>query len=91
MGWTSGLKLRRVLEHAATVIAVEALCAAQALDLRRPLETARGTGAALDALRGRVPFLEEDRDLSRDIEAATALIADGSLVGAVEAVVGPLR
>ena len=34
MGWTAGLKLRRVAANALRVLAVEALCAAQAVDLR---------------------------------------------------------
>ena len=91
MGWTSGLKLRRVLEHAATVVAIEVLCGGQALDLRRPLIPAAGTAAALAALRERVPFLEEDRDVSSDIAAATGLVTDGTLVRAVEEASGPLR
>jgi histidine ammonia-lyase len=90
MGWLSGLKLRRLLEHAETVVAIEALVAAQSLDLREP-EPAPGTGAALRAVRGRVPFLERDRDLSEDIAAAGDLLGSGALIEAVEAVVGPLR
>jgi hypothetical protein len=35
--------------------------------------------------------LKDDRSLSRDIEAVAAAIADGSLVGAVEAAVGELE
>ncbi len=91
MGWLAGLKLRAVLDHLATVLAVEALCAAQALDLRAPLAPARGTAAARRALRERVPFLEEDRDVSRDIAAARDLVLGGRLVAAAEEEVGHLR
>jgi histidine ammonia-lyase len=91
MGWTSGLKLRRVLEHVATVLAIEVLCAAQALDLRAPLLPAAGTTAAHHALRRHVPFLEDDRELAADIAAATSLVRDGTVVAAVEEQVGPLR
>ena len=43
MGWTAGLQLRAVRTHVAAVLAIEALCAAQALDLRAPLAPAAGT------------------------------------------------
>ena len=35
-GWSAGRKLRRVLENLARILAVEALCAAQAVELRAP-------------------------------------------------------
>lgn len=91
MGWLAGLKLRQVLEHVRTILAVEAVCAAQAVDFHRPLEPGPGTGAALRTLRERVPFLDEDRDVSSDIGAATALVREGILVEAAAAVVGRLR
>jgi histidine ammonia-lyase len=90
MGWLAGLKLRRVLEHVATVVAIEAMCAAQALDLR-DASPAAGTGAANSSLRARVPFLDADRDVSIDIAEATALVRSGDLVAAAERAVGALR
>jgi histidine ammonia-lyase len=91
MGWLSGLKLRRVVELATAVVAIETLCAAQALDLRRPLEPAAGTRAALATVRQKIPFLEEDRPVSDDIGVAERLVGDGTLIGAVEDIVGALR
>jgi histidine ammonia-lyase len=91
MGWLSGLKLRRVVELATTIVAVEALCATQALDLRRPLEPAPGTGAARSAMRERISFLQEDRTVAEDIELAEATMRDGALIRAVEDIVGALR
>lgn len=85
MGWTAGLKLRQVLGHVAGVIAIEALCAAQGLDLRDPLAPARGTAAAVRAIREQVPFLDQDRELAGDIEAATRMVLEGRLVAAVRA------
>jgi histidine ammonia-lyase len=90
MGWLAGLKLRQILDHVATVTGAEALVAGQALDLRRPLRPAAGTGAALTALRDRVPALEEDRDLSVDIAAAGALVRGGALADAAGGAVGGL-
>lgn len=82
MGWTAGLKLRSVLGHVATVLAIEAMCAAQGLDLRAPLASAPGTGAARSAIRARIPHLDEDRELSVDIAEATSLVASGGLLAA---------
>lgn len=83
MGWTAGLQLHAVLAHVASVFAIEALCGAQALDLRAPLEPARGTARARDTVRSVVPHLDEDREMAPDIAAATALVADGTLADAV--------
>jgi histidine ammonia-lyase len=91
MGWLSGLKLRRVVELATTIVAIEALCAAQALDLRRPLGPAPGTAAARAALRQLVPFLEEDRTVAEDIEGAEETVRGGALIRAVEDIVGALQ
>ena len=58
---------RDIVANAEIVVAIEALAAAQALDLRAPLEPAPATRAARDAIRERVPFLEADRELGPDI------------------------
>lgn len=89
MGATSAGKVRGVVENTQRVIAVEALAAAQGLDIR-PLAPAAGTGAARAVIRNLSPKLEEDRPLSADIESVRGAIADGSLIKAVEREVGPL-
>jgi histidine ammonia-lyase len=89
MGWDAGLKLRRAIENARTVVAIEALCAAQALDLRAPLEASEATRAVTTAIRERVPTLTEDRPLAPDIEAVTNMVRVGALVRAAEIVIGP--
>lgn len=90
MGFTAGQKAAVVLANTRRVIAIEALAAAQALEMRRPLEPAAGTRAACDALRAVSPYLAEDRPLSDDIEAAAELIAASTLTEAVTAVTGAL-
>jgi histidine ammonia-lyase len=90
MGWLSGLKLRTIVEHVTAVLAIEAICAAQAMDLREP-EPAPGTAAARQAVRDAVPFLDEDRDLSRDVTEAVPLVRDRALAAAAERVAGALR
>ena len=90
MGMTAARHARECVANAEMVIAIEALCAAQALDLREPLRPGVGSTLARDAIREAVPFLEEDRELGPDIEAVAELVRGGALVAAVEATLGPL-
>jgi histidine ammonia-lyase len=90
MGMTAARHARDVVANAEVVVALEALAAAQALDLRAPLEPAAGTAAARAAIRGRVPFLDADREAGPDIEAVVDLVREGALVRAAEEAVGPL-
>jgi len=91
MGWNAARKLRRSVDGLARVLAIEVLTAARALDLRQPLAAAPGTAAARAAVREVVAGPGPDRWLSPEIEAAYALVAEGRIVSAVEAVVGELE
>jgi histidine ammonia-lyase len=90
MGMTSARHARAVVANAEVVVAIEAMAAAQGLDLRFPLAPAGGTRAAREAIRRAIPFLDADRELGPDIAAATDLVRSGKLVGAVESAVGDL-
>ncbi len=90
MGMTAARHARDVVAIAEVIVAIEAMAAAQGLDLRAPLGAAPGTRAARDAVRAAIPFLEADRELAPDISAVTELVRTGALVGAVEAAIGPL-
>jgi histidine ammonia-lyase len=83
MGATAALKLARVHDHVRTVLAIELLCAAQGLDLRRPLRTTKALEAVHAAIRARVPAMFVDRPLAPDIATVRAMIDDGSLAAAV--------
>ncbi len=91
MGWSAARKLRRAVEGLTTVVAIELLTAARALDLRAPLAPAPATGAARDRLRAVVPGPGPDRWLAPEIEAAVQLVASGELLAAAESVTGPLH
>jgi histidine ammonia-lyase len=91
MGAGAALKARRAVALARQVVAIELLLAAQALDLRAPLAPGRGSAAARDAVRRRIPALGDDRYLKADLDAARALVEDGSVLAAVEAAVGTLQ
>ena len=88
MGSISALKLFEIVERVRVVVAIEVLCAAQALDLRRPLVSAPGTEAVRRALRRRVPFLDRDREVATDIEACVSYIKDQTLVRTAERAIG---
>jgi histidine ammonia-lyase len=90
MGWTAGLKLRRVLDNVRRTLAIEALCAAQAIDLRAPLRPGAPVAAVKGRLREEVPALDADRYLAPDLAAVERLVASGELVAAAEGVAGPL-
>ncbi|SHG44837.1 histidine ammonia-lyase [Streptoalloteichus hindustanus] len=84
MGWSAARKLRRALDGMTTVLAVELLTAARALDLRAPLRPAPATAAAVAALRERVAGPGSDRHLAPEIAAAEELVRSGALLAAVE-------
>ena len=90
IGWSAARKLRRALDGLTRVLAVELLTAARALDLRAPLRPAPAGAAVVAALRDEVPGPGPDRHLAPEIEATVAMVADGRLLAAAEAAVGPL-
>jgi histidine ammonia-lyase len=90
MGMTSARHAREVVTNAETVIALEALAAAQALDLRSPLEPGPATHAVHRAIRARVPFFEADREFGPDIADAVTLVREGGLIAAGESAIGSL-
>jgi histidine ammonia-lyase len=77
MAMTAAVKLRRVVENVRHVLAIEALCAMQGLDHRRPLTSSAVIERAHSALRAKVPTLTRDRFLAPDIAAAALLIQQG--------------
>jgi histidine ammonia-lyase len=85
MGATAALKLATIHDHVRTVLAIELLCAAQGIDLRRPLTTTRPLEAVHAAIREKIPPMLTDRPLAPDIATMRALIDDGTLVTAARA------
>ncbi len=90
MGAWGARKALQVVENAERVLAVEALCAAQALDFRRPLRAGRGVEAVHAALRAHVSHRADDALFHDDLDAAGDLVRSGALVAAAESEVGPL-
>ncbi|HEU5350197.1 MAG TPA: histidine ammonia-lyase [Terracidiphilus sp.] len=74
MGMTGALKLRAIVEHVEHVVAIELMCAAQAIEFRRPLRAGRRVESGYDAVRTVVPPLAEDRVLGPEIEKLAAAV-----------------
>lgn len=90
MGMTSARKLREIVGNTRAVLAVEVLCATQAMDFRAPAEPGPGTKACHRVVRESVPHLDADRLVSRDMEAVLSLERRGSIVTSVEEAIGSL-
>ncbi|KQM81156.1 histidine ammonia-lyase [Agromyces sp. Leaf222] len=88
MGWAAARKLRRSIDGLTRVLAIEVMTASRGLALRAPLEPGAATGAVVSLVAevGAVPG--PDRFLSPEIEAITALVADGLVRDRAEAAAG---
>lgn len=79
MSLGAALKAERALELARTIIAVEILCACQALDLLAPLTTSVPLVRVKDAVRAAVAPLTDDRPPAPDIAAISQLVRSGAV------------
>jgi histidine ammonia-lyase len=79
MSMSAGLKANRVFNLAQYVIAIEFLCACQAIDLLAPLTTSPPLARVHDFIRARVPPHEQDRSTSNDLAKITQMIATGEV------------
>src|SRR3954447_11511882 len=84
MSMGAALKAERALQLARRVVAVEILCACQAIDLLAPLTTSPPLQRVHTRVRSIVPRLTGDRPPAPDIEAISQMIDDGSFEAACE-------
>ncbi|MGD9310832.1 MAG: histidine ammonia-lyase [Desulfosarcina sp.] len=85
---------RQILTNVENVIAIELLCAAQAYDLlseKQPLKAGKGTREAYRIIRRHVPYMDQDRELYKDMETMLNVLRSGEILDAVEAAVGRIR
>jgi histidine ammonia-lyase len=84
MGSIAARHARLVLANVERILAIELLCAVQALDFRlRSADGALpgiGVREAHARVRAQVPHVDRDREPGPDLAAATALVRDGALV-----------
>ena len=79
MGMTAALKLKRVIQNVRHVLAIEALAAAQAVDLLAPLKPGKRAQQALREIRAVSPMVTQDRSLAQDIAKVAEVIRQGKL------------
>jgi histidine ammonia-lyase len=80
MGSISGRKLNRVIDNLEYILAIELLCACQAIEFRRPLKSSAILEFAHDYVREFVGFAEEDRIFAEDINKIKNIISNFSFV-----------
>lgn len=72
-------RLADMVENTAVVVGIEAMAAAQGIDLKRSAESPRSSAAVeavLQDIRASVPFVERDRYLATDVEHMRAWALD---------------
>jgi histidine ammonia-lyase len=85
MSMTAALKADRAVGRAREVLAIEILCACQAIDLLAPLRTSPLLANVHALVRSRVPTLTDDRAPAPDIVAIAELISTGAVENACDA------
>lgn len=79
MGMASARKAGRAVGCLQYMLAVELMCAAQALEFLKPLAPGVGVAEGYELIRRHVPPLDGDRVLSDDIERLRHLVEGGAL------------
>lgn len=82
-------RLLAMTENLFGILGIEALAAAQGIELRAPLKTSPELQKALATLRAAIPSLEEDRYMAPDLRTAAELIASGALASSITASILP--
>jgi histidine ammonia-lyase len=79
MGMSGARRLARMLVNLRNTIAIELLCACQGIDLLAPLQTGTLAKKAHEAVRAKSAKVTQDRPLAVEIEAVSALVAEGAI------------
>ena len=75
-------RLGPMIENLNVILGVEAMCAAQGIEFRAPLQTSAPLRAVVARLRQDVPTMGQDRYLAPDLNAAASLVGSGALAAA---------
>ncbi|OGG01874.1 histidine ammonia-lyase [Candidatus Gottesmanbacteria bacterium RBG_16_52_11] len=84
MGANAALKIRRILRNTQYVLAIELMLAAQALDFKKGKRPGKGVESAYRKIRQLVPYISEDTVMYGYVGKIKDMIADGTLLRAVE-------
>lgn len=85
MGSISATKLLTVLKNVETILTIELITAAQALDYRLPLAPGKGVKVAHEFIRSKLPHREEDYLFQDDLRPCLDVVRSGALQDAVRA------
>ena len=90
MGSIAARKLGSILANVQNIVAIEILCACQALEFRDKGQLAPATRAVYDLVRSAVPRLDGDRFLAGELKTVRDLAASGRVLQAAAGAVGEL-
>ncbi|MBX3540770.1 MAG: histidine ammonia-lyase [Chelatococcus sp.] len=76
-------RLLPMTENLFSIVGIEALSAAQGIDLRAPLTSSPALDAVRKAIRAEIPKLDDDRYMARDLTLAAELVGSGRLIAPV--------
>lgn len=91
MGTIAARKANEIMKNVRRVLAMEIMCACQAIDLRGDKGLGLGTKPAYETIRKVCPRLIDDRPLYEDINNCEKTIICGELVNNVEAKAGVIK
>jgi histidine ammonia-lyase len=83
MGMTAANKLRKIVENTRNTLAIEAMAAAQAIDLLAPLKPSKPLQQAHAAIRSVCATMDKDRVMYQDFVRIAEVIARGDLAQVV--------
>jgi histidine ammonia-lyase len=83
MGMGAAIKLKKIVENTRITLAIEAMAAAQALDLLAPLKSSKRLQRAHAAIRAVSPALGKDRVMYPDFARIAEVIASGKVAEAL--------
>lgn len=75
MGWHAARKLRAAVDNLTSILTIEFITAARAIELRAPLQPAPATARAIARLRIVVPGVGPDRFLAPELAAARGVLS----------------
>src|SRR4030095_16398161 len=84
LGTPGALKALKVIDNTRRILAIEYLCAAQAIEFLPELALGQGTGTAYRRLRTQISSMEQDRYLSPDIALIEARMLEPDWLTEIE-------
>ncbi|MBI2521399.1 MAG: histidine ammonia-lyase [Bdellovibrio sp.] len=91
MGVTSARKLQEVISNVKHILAIETLCAYQALQFQHPLKSSAALENVILLLSKHIAPIDSDRPFFRDINKIVSLFEEQEIIAAAERITGVLN